>query len=137
MRLDPKEVREGKYDGQIVWICDFRYTDFNIKAARDISPKKVIIRPTSETKNRVYYSNSFFSEIKNDKVVNSSVIKLYDNTGYRSYAGVPLNIFTTEEEAVVEYKKLAKNLLEDFKNFKENTISWMGVLERSLKLKSE
>lgn len=137
MRLEVKDVKEGKHDGQIVWICDLRYTDFNIKAARDISPKKVIVRPTSDTSKTVYYSNSFFSEIKNEKVVNSSIIKIYDNTGYRSFPGVPLNIFTTEEEAQDEYKRLALNLLKDFNKYKENSMSYFNVLEKYLKSAAE
>ena len=34
---------------------------------------------------------------KNDEPLKSKIIGMYDNTGYRSYVDVPLNIFDNKE----------------------------------------
>lgn len=135
MQLKTKEVADGLHTGKEVWICDLRWNDFNNKPIRDITPKKVIVRPISETKKRVYYSEIFFSEIKNDKVVSSSVIGLFDNTGYRSYTGVPLNVFTTEAECIKNYKKLAHEAYKSFLEWKQIQLNYInGVEEKILKI---
>jgi len=104
MKLEPKEVAEGKYIGQELWICDYRYKDFNNKPIRHIKPTKVICVSTEETTKTVHYSNCFFREVGKK----SSIIKLYDNTGYRTFPGIPLQVFTTEEECVSKYEEQKK-----------------------------
>jgi len=122
MKLETKEILDGEHNGKTVFICDYRWTDFDKKEDRNIKPVKVLIRSTDETTKRVNYSHSFFSEIKKDKVSNSSLIKLFDNTGYRSYAGVPLSVFTEEKECVNFYKKQAKSIFKEFEKYRENKL---------------
>lgn len=61
MKLEIKELREGGHNGKTVWVCDFRWADFDKKEDRNIKPTQVLIRSTSETSKRVNYSDSFFS----------------------------------------------------------------------------
>lgn len=131
MEYNTKEVAGGKYNGKEVWICDFRYTDFNNKPIRHVKPTKVIVRSITETTKRVYYSNSFFSEIKKDgSVSKSSLIRLYDNTGYRSYPGIPLNVFSTEKECLKKYKELSLESEKAFEKWREEQIATMQLTEK-------
>lgn len=134
MKLDTIEVRDGEHNGKEVWICDYRWNDFDIKQTRNIRPTKVLIRAKEETNKTVYYSNAFFSEIQKDKVVNSSLIKLYDNTGYRSYAGVALHVFTEEEECRKFYKKQAKDVFKEFVKYRDGKLSRLDSISNEILL---
>lgn len=91
--------------GKEVWICDYRLGDdkFN-KPIRNIPPKLVKAFNKEHAKKNIYYSPVFFKEIRGSKVL-ATEIAPYDNTGYRSYTGVSLNIFNTKEECEKHYKK--------------------------------
>jgi hypothetical protein len=104
MKIDHKEIARGQWDGQLIWVCDFRQDDLNKKPIRNISPTQVKVRPNTETRNRVNYSQSFTSPLnKKTGVPLSKEIKIFDNTGWRSYTGVALAAFTTEEECMAHY----------------------------------
>lgn len=121
--IEIKDVTEGKLNNQIVWICDYRYNNYGEKAIRKITPKKVLIRDNSETKKRIYYSKSHFIALnKKDEPLKSKVYGVYDNTGYRSFPGVPLNCFKTEKECIAHYNTLLKTVSDGFKNYKESII---------------
>ncbi|WP_336761317.1 hypothetical protein [Paenibacillus sp. USHLN196] len=93
--MNHSEYKEKVKIGEEVWICDYRYNDVDNKAIRHIQPKKVVVVSNEDLpKNkRVYYSEFHFREIKENGKLSSTVIAPYDNTGYRSYGGVSLNIF--------------------------------------------
>ena len=104
--IETQEIRDAKWDGKIVWICDFRYNDYSNKPIRSIKPSKVLVRNNSKTTRTIYYSESHFIGLnKNNEPLKSKIITLFDNTGHRSYTGVALNCFETEEECVKHYKK--------------------------------
>jgi len=128
MKLDHKEVANGKYIGQELWICDYRYNDFNNKPIRHVHPTKVNCLSISETEKRVYYSECFFRE----GIKKSSLIRLYDNTGYRMYPGIALQIFTTEEECRAEYSAQKKKLREEFAKYKELQLRILDRIEKEL-----
>jgi hypothetical protein len=132
MKLEIKELRDGVHIGKEVWICDYRWTDFDKKEDRNIKPTKVLIRDTDDTTKRVNYSHCFFSEIKKDKVVNSSLIKLFDNTGYRSFAGIALNVFTTEGECRKHYKKQAEIVFKEFENYKSTKLRRLDIISNQI-----
>lgn len=128
MELNSKEVSEGEHDGKEVWICDYRYSDFNNKPIRHVKPTKVNILNNSETDKRVNYSHSFFRE----GTKKSSVIKLFDNTGYRWYAGVPLKVFTEEAECREYYRNAAKENLKQFLKYKGDQIFILNRIEKEI-----
>jgi len=132
MKIEIKELRDGVHIGKEVWVCDYRWTDFDKKEDRNIKPTKVLIRSTDDTSKRVNYSNCFFSEIKKDKVVNSSLIKLFDNTGYRTFAGIALNVFTTEAECLKHYKKQAEIVFKDFENYKSTKLRRLDIISNQI-----
>ena len=101
--VDIKDVTNGSMDGAKVWVCDLRYRDYTQKPIRNVLPTEVIVVP-NEGK-LVYYSNSHFRTIKKDGGTSSKVINPYDHTGFRSYAGEPLNVFDNREECVAMYKE--------------------------------
>ena len=104
MKIDHKEIATGQWNNQLIWVCDFRQYDMTQKPIRNVRPTQVKVRPNTETKNTIYYSESFMSPLsKKTGEPLSKEIKIFDNTGWRSYAGVPLAAFTTEEECVAHY----------------------------------
>lgn len=58
-----KEITEGEANGKIVWIYDFRHSDFNCKPDRRLEPTRVLVRSNAEITDRVNYSESHFIRI--------------------------------------------------------------------------
>ena len=128
MELEPSKVRAGDYIGQELWVCDYRYNSFDVKPIRHVPPTKVKCLSKEDTDKTIYYSECFFREGSKK----SSVIKLYDNTGYRSLAGVALKVFTTEQECIDAYNELKKQLREDFQEYKEAKLKMLDRIEKEL-----
>ena len=134
MKLNIKDIANGKLDGKTVYICDLRYNDYSNKPIRQVKPTKVLIRSNSETNTRVYYSESHFIPFnKKDEPIKTKVIKPYDNTGYRSYTGEPLNAFDTLEECEKHYKKQVKIAIKGLEDYKQSVISRIDNLIAELK----
>jgi hypothetical protein len=131
--IDINEVRNGAHNGKIVWICDYRYTDTNQKASRAVPPTRVLIRDCSETKTNVYYSESFFSPLNKDDEPLAKVIKPFDNTGYRSYAGIPLTVFETEDECVAHFRTQCNEAIQLFERAKLNVVKGYDIEIEKLK----
>lgn len=106
MELVNKEVREGKYNDKIVWVCHYNQPDFNKKPLRAVPPTECLVRDTDHLPKgkRVYYSTSFLSPLKANGEPYSKVISLVDNTGYRSYCGNEIHVFKDKEECVASWQ---------------------------------
>lgn len=101
--IDIKQIANGSMNGKIVWVCDLRYNNYNEKPIRNVPPTEVVVVDNQGKK--VYYSHSHFRTLKKDGTPSSKVIKPFDNTGFRSYTGVPINVFDNKEECVAKYKE--------------------------------
>ena len=105
MEIEIQKIVSGSYDGQRLWICDLRYNDYHKKPIRHIKPTEVLVVSKNEVSKKIYYSNSCFLKLnKKGIALKSSIIPLFDNTGYRSYTGVALNCFDNKEECIACYK---------------------------------
>ncbi|PHA03004.1 hypothetical protein COE51_01285 [Bacillus pseudomycoides] len=106
--------------GDEVFICDYRFNDIDNKAIRHVKPQKVVLFSNDDLpKNKtVYYSEYHFRPLNAKGKALSKIIAPYDNTGYRSYTGVSLNIFLTEEECVEHYKQQCEEIIERFEKAK-------------------
>ena len=62
-----------------------------------------MVRSNQETKKRIYYSESHFVTLKKNGEPSSKVIPLYDNTGFRSYKGVPVKVFDNIAECKAQW----------------------------------
>lgn len=129
MKLKTKDLQDGKHIGEELWVCDYRYSDFNNKPIRHVPPIKVNCLSIDETDKTVYYSECFFREGKKK----SSLIKLFDNTGYRSFPGIALEVFTTEQECIDAYNSAKNKLREEFKKYKKQQLSILDSIEEGLK----
>jgi len=100
MKIETKEVRDGKYLGKKVWVCHYNRPDMQKKPLRNLPPTEVLIRSIDELPKgkKVYYSEVFFSPLNKKGLVLSKVISPVDNTGYRSHCGNELYIFNNETE---------------------------------------
>lgn len=110
MKIDVKDIANGSLDGKVFWVCDLRYNDSSDKPIRHVPPTEVVVVTNGSTK--VYYSQSHFRTLKKDRTPSSKVIKPYDNTGFRSYAGEPLSIYDNREECEEEYNRLVHKAIE-------------------------
>jgi len=120
------DITSGKLNGKFVWICDLRYNNYSDKPIRHIKPIRVLIRGNDKTKKTIYYSESHFIGLNKTGVpVESKIYAPFDNTGFRSRTGIPLNCFDNEDECFKFYKKqlgLAINGLNDYKDSVINLI---------------
>ncbi|QWU14231.1 hypothetical protein SAMN04487895_101521 [Paenibacillus sophorae] len=121
-----KDYKDKVVIDEEVWICDYRFNDIDNKPIRHVKPKKVVVWSNKDLpKNKkVFYSEFHFREIKENGKPSSTVIGPYDNTGYRAYTGVSLNIFYSEEECRKHYKKQCKENLKKFEKAKISRIEY-------------
>ena len=104
MKIDIKTITNGSMNGVKIWVCDFRQVDLHKKPIRNVQPTYAIVCPASDISDDVFYSQSFMRPLskKNQEPLNQ-VIKVFDNTGYRSYTGIALAAFTCEAECRAHY----------------------------------
>lgn len=122
MKIDHSKVASGSFDGQAVWVCDLNITEINKKPLRKVPPTKCLVIPSSDPLNKgktVYYSNSLLRAYSDKDKLTSKLIKVFDNTGYRSYAGNPLHIFDSYDECRLKWEELVRYHLERLKKEKE------------------
>lgn len=95
--------------GDKLWICDYRFNNLFIeKPIRHVIPTHVVIESNEDLpKNkRVHYSDYHFKCLnKNGSPLKGKIIAPFDNTGFRSYTGVALKVFLTEDEARAHYSR--------------------------------
>lgn len=132
--MNVTDIQEGEHDGEIVWVSDYRHPNLNKRPIRNVKPTRVLIRSNEETKKTIYYSLSHFVALNDQgKPLNSKVISLYDNTGYRSYRGVPLNIFDNEEDCRRSYKAQVENVISNIDEEIENQRERLNSLAQRLR----
>lgn len=126
MNIDINEITgTDKWIGKKLWICDYRQEDINKKPIRHQRPTEVIVRSISELpKNKkVYYTKNFFSKLNNKgEFINSSIIPVFDNTGYRSMTGIPLAAFDNEEECKMHYSEQVDKIIKMIDNEMESIL---------------
>lgn len=104
-------------NGKKVYVVDIRNSDGN-SYLRSIEPTLVEIVSNEELpKNKkVYYSNYHFRKIGKTGKTTKQIIAPYDNTGYRSYSGVSVNVFETYEEAVEKYNEQLEDVVDTYRH---------------------
>ena len=131
--IDIKEIVDGKRNGDVIWICDFRYNDYSNKPIRKIFPTKVLIQDNSEINKTIYYSKSHFIGLdKFGNKLKSKIISVFDNTGYRSFPGIPIKCFETEEECNIYFKNQCKIIIEELNKYKLNVINSIDLTIKEL-----
>jgi len=122
-KIDINNITSGSMNGQTVWVCDFRYTDFDNKPARYLKPTQVLVRSNDAISKTIYYSDSHFVGLNaKGEPVASKIIAPYDNTGFRSYKGIPINCFKTEKECIAHYKKQIRIALKGLNEHRQKKI---------------
>lgn len=125
MKLDISEVTKNSDNvGKTFYVCDHRKPDFNKKAIRNVKPILIIVLDLKNFEEegkkypRVYYSNFALIPVDSKgKPKYSGHVSPYDNTGYRSYAGTPINVFDNYEECVNFYNQQVDNVVNEYKNY--------------------
>jgi len=122
---------EMNIETDCVWISDYRLgTDPLSKPIRHVKPTKVkIVSNDNLSKNKtVYYSNYHFRTLNKNGTISSKIIAPYDNTGYRGYTGVSLNIFQTEEECREHYLSQCETIKNALEEYKDSYIKCFDIL---------
>lgn len=131
MKIETKEIADGKWDEKLVWICDLRFKDINDKPLRHVPPQQVIVQNNEKTTKRIYYSSSHFAKLNKKGEPTKTVIPLFDNTGFRCITGDPVAVFDNEQECVEHYKSQKQAVLRQVEEW------WLIQQERYERLKKE
>lgn len=128
MRIDVNDVIESAMSGDVVYVCDYRKPDLDNKPIRNVRPTKCIVYTKADFEKaakkwpNVYYSNTVLVPLnKKDEPLWSKPIKVFDNTGYRSYTGVPAEFFDNMEECVAAYNESVQEVIDRYHNAILNT----------------
>lgn len=112
MRIDISEITNGSYEGKHVFICDLRYRNLDEKPIRKVLPQEVFVRSNEETKRKIYYSGYHFCGLnKKGEPLKSKIIPPFDGTGFRMYAGEPVNVFSDRDSCLKHFEKQKKGIL--------------------------
>lgn len=114
MEIKTAEIARGSsWVGKVLWICDYRRPDLDKKPIRHVPPTKVILLSNENlpANKRIYYSENHFVKLNSKGMPSSTIIPLFDNTGYRSNTGTPLNVFDNEQECIDCYNKQADEII--------------------------
>jgi hypothetical protein len=101
-------VKDESFVGKKLWVCDYRKT-IDKKASRHVKPTEIYIAGKKDFDEaglspRIYYSAVGFATLKKDGSPNlKKLIPPFDNTGYRSYAGIGVAVFDNENECIDYY----------------------------------
>lgn len=127
MKILTEDMRNGKYNGLIVWVTVYNRPDLHKKPLRCIYPTKCLICSNDKLpeNHKIYYSDSHFVKLgKNDKPT-KNIINPVDNTGYRYRIGNELHIFTDQNECYDFWNSLLDeyiNKLEEYKVYQTEII---------------
>lgn len=134
MEININEMRHNQMDGEYVWITDFRYNDYSNKPIRHIKPQKVLIRSNTKTNKKIYYSESHFVGLKrNGEPLKTGVIPFFDNTGFRSFTGTSVKVFTTEREAERKYDNFRFEVVKGLNDYRNSITDKIDAIIREIK----
>lgn len=114
MQINTKEVREGKHDGRVVWICHYNSRDIYKKPLRKVPPTKTLVVSNdglwrdsygfTRHDNLCRYNKSHFIPFNKNGKLSTRVVSPIDTTvaGYGE-DGNELYVFDNEEECVKEW----------------------------------
>jgi len=125
--------------GDKVYICDYRFNDIDNKAIRHVKPQEVVLCSNFDLpeNKKVYYSNHHFKPLNKKGKMLSKIIVPYDNTGYRSYTGVSLNIFLTMEECIEFYTQQCNEIIKMFEEAKISKVEYFDAQINEIKSEIE
>lgn len=132
-KIDVKDISSGSMNGELVWVCDYRRPDLHKKAARNVPVQKVLVVSSDDLNQKIYYSNSAFLKLNKNGLATKQVVKLFDNTGFRTYAGVPLNVFDNESECVACWNRQIGDVVESINLKKQIVIGSLNDQEEDLR----
>lgn len=110
--VDKTLEHEGNYVNQDLYIAE---ANFKIGRPRIIQPvrAKLVSKEEAPKNKTIYYSYNFFKVYKPNGKLDSKVVAVFDNTGFRSYRGNPISIFDNYDEAVVWFNKEIQKVIDE------------------------
>ena len=120
--------------GDEVWICDYRHDNIYNQPIRHVPPQKVVIEDNDKLPERkkVYYSAVHFLPIGVNGKPKKQVIAPFDNTGYRGYTGVSVQIFATEAECRASYRKMCETIKGQISEARAEMTARFDAMEQGL-----
>lgn len=131
MQIDINTITNGSYDGNIVYICDYRQ-ERGKKPLRNVPPTKVKVLPKTESNKTVYYSQSFFRPYGKNGLLSKTIMP-YDNTGFRSFTGNPVYVFDDHQECIDKWNSLIDEHIQYWE--KEKLVAVQHIEDRIVNFK--
>lgn len=137
MSINIEDITSGNLNGKKVWICDYRRPDLNKKPARNLKPTLCMIVSNDELPKgkTIYYSKSHFRALNKKGEPSGRAIPVFDNTGYRSFTGIPVHAFYDQAECFEHFQHQVYaviDLIDD--KIKTATDYWKGQKSEALEL---
>jgi len=133
--INIQDISDGGYNGKMVYICDYRFNDVNDKPIRFIIPQKVLVVSSKDVDKRIYYSDSCFLVLNKKDEPTKKIISIFDNTGFRSFPGIPCKVFSTMEECTTEFKKMVQENIKQIEVWKNNQdIRYSELVKKNMDL---
>lgn len=110
MQVDIDDVRNGKKDDEIVYICSVMLINSDKKRIEKILPTKVLIVSNKEIEDNYNYSLSHFIELNENGIRKFNIIRLNSK----------ISIFTEKQECINFFNKKCDKILKKLEEDKED-----------------
>ncbi len=110
MQVDIDDVRNGKKDAEIVYICSVMRINSDKKRIEKILPTKVLIVSNKEIEDNYNYSLSHFIELNEKGIRKFNIIRLNSK----------ISIFTEKQECINFFNKKCDKILKKLEEDKED-----------------
>lgn len=110
MQVDIDDVRNGKKDDEIVYICSVMLINSDKKRIEKILPTKVLIVSNKEIEDNYNYSLSHFIELNEKEIRKFNIIRLNSK----------ISIFTEKKECINFFNKKCDKILKKLEEDKED-----------------
>lgn len=120
-------VNSTEHAGKRIWICDYR-KELDKKPVRHVKPTEVYVASKSDfeaagLEPRIYYSVVGFAKLNKKGEPNlKQLIPPFDNTGYRSYAGIGVSAFDNEAECIEAYNQQVKDVVDMYEKHSQTVM---------------
>lgn len=131
-------VKSDEFVGKKIWICDYR-KEIDKKADRHVKPTEVYVAGNSDFEAagispRIYYSVVGFAKLnKKGEPLLKQLIPPFDNTGYRSYAGVGVYAFDNKKECVDMYNSQVLDVVRKYEHRMQHIMQSLALEMQEIK----
>ena len=130
MQILNKEIKNGKYNGQIVWICAYNKEVLNKNHYIKIEPIKCIIisNKSIPINKKLHYSKSHFLSV-NDKNEFPKIISIDCDFNFLIYQNDDIYTFDNEKECINKWNELINYHIKELDLYYKNILNDLKLLK--------